>query len=88
MTLHELYKNLVERGFKLSDEDVSCEHEEMRGDNTIIHQMYILFSLVKYSDEDKKILTYISVILNLQLDFSNAKKWFEIKKNSSLMKLF
>lgn len=88
MTLHELYKSLVERGFKLSDEDVSCEHGEMRDNNTIIQQMCILFSLVKYSDEDKKILTYISVIPNLQFDFTKAKKWFGIKKNSSLMKLF
>lgn len=88
MTLQELYKSLVERGFKLSDEDVSCEHEEMRDDNTIIQQMCILFSLIKYSNEDRKILTNISVIPNLQFDFPKAKKWFGIKKNSSLMKLF
>lgn len=88
MTLHEVYKSLVERGFKLSDEDVSCEHEKLRNDETIIQQMCILFSLIKYSDEDKRILTNISVIPNLQFDFTKAKKWFGVKKNSSLMKLF
>lgn len=88
MSLRALYVKLVEKGFKLSEEDVSCEHEKMQNDETIIKQMCILFSLVKYSDEDKTILTYISVIPNLQFDFPKAKKWFRIKKNSSLLKLF
>lgn len=60
----------------------------MQNDETIIHQMCILFSLVNYQEGDKQILTYISVIPNLQFDFSKAKKWFRIKRNSSLMKLF
>lgn len=88
MTIHELYARLVEKGFKLSEEDVSCEHEKMQNDETIIHQMCILFSLVAYSDTDKMILTYISIIPNLQFDFPKAKRWFGIKRNSSLMKLF
>ncbi|MCM1530488.1 MAG: NB-ARC domain-containing protein [Alistipes sp.] len=87
-SLLELYAKLVEKGFKLSEEDVSCEHEKMQNDETIIRQMCILFSLVKYSDEDKKILTYISVIPNLKFDFTKAKKWFNIRKNSSLLSLF
>lgn len=88
MSLRALYRKLVEKGFKLSEEDVSCEHEKMQNDETIIHQMCILFSLVNYQEGDKQILTYISVIPNLQFDFSKAKKWFRIKRNSSLMKLF
>lgn len=88
MSLRELYNNLVEKGFKLSNEDVSCEHEKMQNDETIIRQMCILFSLVKYNETDKTLLTYISVIPNLQFDFSKAKNWFKIKKNSNLMKLF
>jgi tetratricopeptide (TPR) repeat protein len=88
MSLHEIYAKLVEKGFKLSDEDVSCEHEKLQSDKTIIQQMCILFSIVSYSNDDKILLTYISVIPNLQFDFSKAKKWFKTKKNSSLMKLF
>lgn len=88
ISLLELYNKLVEKGFKLSDEDVSCEHEKMQNDETIIKQMCILFSLVNYSEEDKIILTYISVIPNLQFDYKKAKQWFKIKKNSSLMKLY
>lgn len=87
-SLLELYTKLVEKGFKLSEEDVSYEHEKMHNDETIIRQMCILFSLVKYSDEDKKILTYISVIPNLKFDFTKAKKWFNIRKNSRLLSLF
>lgn len=88
MTIRELYARLVEKGFKLSEEDVSCEHEKMQNDETIIRQMCILFSLVAYSDTDKMILTYISIIPNLLFDFSKAKRWFGIKRNSSLIKLF
>ena len=87
LTIHELYARLVEKGFKLSEEYVSCEHEKMQNDETIIRQMCILFSLVSYSDVDKMILTYISIIPNLQFDFPKAKRWFGIKRNSSLIKL-
>ena len=87
MTLHELYGKLVEKGFKLSEEDVSCEHEKLQNDDTIIRQMCILFSLVKYSDSAKSILTNISIIPNLHFEFKQAKQWFRISKNSSLLKL-
>lgn len=88
LTLHELYGKLLERGFKLSEEDVSCEHERLQNDNTIIQQMCILFSLVEFSEADKAILTYISIIPNLRFEFKQAKQWFKILKNSSLMKLY
>ena len=88
MTLHELYGQLVEKGFKLSEEDVSCEHERLQNDDTIIQQMCILFSLAKYSDADKTILTYISIIPNLRFEFKQAKQWFKIQKNSRLLKLY
>lgn len=87
-SLSELYSKLVESGFKLSEEDVACEHERMQNDETIIRQMCILFSLVRYNEADKKHLTNISLIPNLQFDFSKAKKWFHIQKNSTLMKLY
>lgn len=66
----------------MSEEDVSCEHEKMQNDETIIRQMCILFSLVNYSEEDKRVLTFISLIPNLQFDFPKAKKWFNIKKTA------
>lgn len=88
MSLHELYVKLIEKGFKLSDEDVSCEHEKLQNDETIIRQMCILFSIVNQSDSDKTLLTYISVIPNLRFDFSKATKWFGIRRNSNLLKLF
>ena len=88
MSLHELYRRLVEKGFKLSDEDVSCEHEKMQNDDTVIRQMCILFSIITYNEEDKRILTCISVIPNLQFTFKKAKNWFQVPKNSNLIKLF
>ena len=86
--LYSLYRKLVEKGFKLSDEDVSCEHEKMQNDETIIRQMCILFSLVQFTDADKTVLTYISVIPTLPFSYDKAKNWFGIKKNSILMHLF
>lgn len=88
LTLHELYGQLVAKGFKLSEEDVSCEHERLQNDDTIIRQMCILFSLVKYNETDKTVLTYISIIPNLRFEFKQAKQWFKIQKNSNLMKLY
>ena len=38
--------------------------------------MCILSSLVKYSDADKIILTYVSIIPNLHFEFRQAKQWF------------
>lgn len=87
MTLHELYGKLLEKGFKLSEEDVSCEHERLQNDDTIIQQMCLLFTLVKYSEADKTILTCFSIIPNLQVEFKQAKQWFKIPKNSILLKL-
>lgn len=87
-SLFEIYTKLVEKGFKMSEEDVKCEHEKMHNYETIIRQMCILFSLVRYSDTDKTILTYVSVIPNLKFNFTKAKKWFNVKKNNSLLKLF
>lgn len=88
LSLHELYGQLVAKGFKLSEEDVSCEHEKLQNDDTIIKQMCILFSLVRYNDADKTVLTCISIIPNLQFEFTQAKQWFKISKNSSLIKLY
>lgn len=76
LALHELYGRLVEKGFKLSKEDVSCEHERFQNDDTIIRQICVLFSLVKFSDADKTILTCASVIPNLRFEFKQAKQWF------------
>lgn len=86
--LYSLYRKLVEKGFKLSEEDVSCEHEKMQNDETIIRQMCILFSLVQFTDADKTVLTYISMIPTLPFSYDKAKNWFGIKKNSILMHLF
>ena len=88
MTLIEVYNRLVEKGFKLSEEDVSSEHERLNDDAPIIKQMCILFTLVNYGRNDKAILTCASVIPSLQFDFGMAKKWFGVGKNSSLLKLY
>lgn len=88
ISLLELYRRLVEKGFKLSEEDVSCEHEKLHNDTTIIKQMCILFTLVNYSEEDRHILTYAAVIPGLPFEHSTAKKWFNVRKNSRLLKLY
>lgn len=86
--LRELYNRLKDKGFKLSEEDISVEHERLTEDATIITQVCILFSLLNIGEREQALLTYISLIPNLKFDFVKAKRWFGIKKNSDLMKLF
>lgn len=88
INLISLLDRLIEKGFKLSMEDVSSTHEQLTDQNTIIRQMCILFSLINVSREEQEILTYTSVIPNLSFDFGKAKDWFGVKKNSILYGLY
>ena len=75
-------------GFKLSQEDVSGNHEKLRDDRTIIEQMCLLFSLCNINDNDQKILTWISIIPSIPFTKEYARDWFGIQKNSILKRLF
>lgn len=87
-SLQDLYGKLVELGFKLSQEDVSGNHEKLRNDHTIIEQMCLLFSLCAINEKDQKILTWISIIPSIPFTKKNAGNWFGIQKNSTLKRLF
>lgn len=87
-SLQNLYGKLVELGFKLSQEDVSGNHEKLRSDHTIIEQMCLLFSLCTINEKDQKILTWISIIPSIPFTRKNAASWFGIQKNSALKRLF
>lgn len=86
--LGTLLDRLIEKGFKLSIEDVSGSHEKLQNEDTIIKQMCILFSLVNVEEKYREILTYTSVIPNLPFGFDKAKEWFGIAKNSMLKQLY
>lgn len=88
ISLQDLYRKLVELGFKLSQEDVSGSHEKLRDDHTIIEQMCLLFSLCDINENDPKILTWISIIPSIPFTKKNASDWFGIQKNSILKRLF
>lgn len=88
MKLGDLLERLIEKGFKLSEEDVSGSHERLQNEDTVIRQMCILFSMVNVEEVDKEILTYASVIPNLPFDFEKAKGWFGVRKNSILKHLY
>lgn len=88
ISLRDLYGKLVEMGFKLSQEDVSGNHEKMRDDHTIIEQMCLLFSLCDINEKDQKILTWISIIPSIPFTKKNASDWFGIQKNSVLKRLY
>lgn len=87
-SLQDLYGRLVELGFKLSQEDVSGNHEKLKSDHTIIEQMCLLFSLCAMNEKDQKILTWISIIPSIPFTKENAASWFGIHKNSDLKRLF
>lgn len=88
LSLQDLYGRLVELGFKLSQEDISGNHEKLRSDHTIIEQMCLLFSLCAVDKKDQKILTWISIIPSIPFTRKNAGDWFGIQKNSTLKRLF
>lgn len=88
ISLQDLYKRLVELGFKLSKEDVLGNHEKLRSEHTIIEQMCLLFSLCNVKEHDQKILTWISIIPSIPFSKQNAHDWFGIQKNSELRRLF
>lgn len=87
-SLQDLYGKLVELGFKLSQEDVSGNHEKLRSDHTIVEQMCLLFSLCSVNEKDQKILTWVSIIPSIPFTKKNASSWFGIQKNSTLKRLF
>ena len=86
MKLEILLERLIEKGFKLSEEDVSGSHERLQNKDNIISQMCILFSLVNIKDTDKEILTYTSVIPNIPFDFEKAKGWFGVREKQHTKK--
>lgn len=53
-----------------------------------IKQMCLLFSLCAITENDQKILTWISIIPSIPFTKKNASSWFGIQKNSTLKRLF
>ena len=86
--LRELYNRLKDKGFKLSEEDISVEHERLTEDATIIIQVCILFSLLNIGEREQALLTYISLIPNLKFDFVKAKRWFGIKNDTATTEIY
>ena len=56
--LRELYNRLKDKGFKLSEEDISVEHERLTEDATIIIQVRILFSLLNIGEREQALLYF------------------------------
>lgn len=88
LSIRELYNCLVDKGFKLSEEQVSSEHERLAYEASVIHQMCILFSLVPFGNAEKELLTNISIIPTLKFDVAKAKRWFGISRNGQLHRLY
>ena len=54
--LRELYNRLKDKGFKLSEEDISVEHERLTEDATIIIQVCIPVSYTHLTLPTKRIV--------------------------------
>ena len=87
-SLLELYQKLVMLGFRLSEERVSSVHEKLQKEETVITQFCKLFQLLSYTEEERKLLVYASVLPNMPYTVDQAKRWFDCMQLSLLNKLY
>ena len=87
-SLLELYQKLVMLGFRLSEERVSSVHEKLQKEETVITQFCKLFQLLSYTEEERKLLVYSSVLPNMPYTVDQAKRWFDCMQLSLLNKLY
>lgn len=74
-------------GFKLSDEEVTANHEKLHREEKIIQQLSKLFSIVHLTKEEASLIVPVSVIPSMAFSYTNAKEWFGQKNHKNLERL-
>lgn len=82
--LHEFLHNLIRCGFRISDEEASTSHEQLRSDGRIIDQLQKLFKIYGCTDSEELLLTQISSIPSIPFHFEQGKRWFSLKNRTDL----
>jgi len=74
-TLNEFKQRLVCAGFKVSEEEVSSSHSELKKERKVIEQLKILYKVIGCNREEEQLLVKISVMPSMPFPFSKAKNW-------------
>ena len=83
-TLPEFYKLLVEKGFRMSNEEVGSHHPFLQSEKRVTEQLKILFTISKCRIQDKDLLCQLSVIPAIPFQYKVVRNWIEIQHKSQL----
>lgn len=83
-TLPEFYKLLVEKGFRMSNEEVGSHHPFLQSEKRVTEQLKILFTISKCRIQDKDLLCQLSVIPAIPFQYKAVRNWIEIQHKSQL----
>lgn len=83
-TLQEFYELLVQKGFRMSNEEVGSHHPLLQSEKRITEQLKILFTISKCRIQDKDLLCQLSVIPAIPFQYKAVRNWIEIQHKSQL----
>lgn len=83
-TLQEFYELLVQKGFRMSDEEVGSHHPLLHSEKRVTEQLKILFTISKCRIQDKDLLCQLSVIPAIPFQYKAVRNWIEIQHKSQL----
>lgn len=83
-TLQEFYELLVQKGFRMSNEEVDSHHPLLQSEKRVTEQLKILFTISKCRIQDKDLLCQLSVIPAIPFQYKAVRNWIEIQHKSQL----
>ena len=83
-TLQEIYELLVQKGFRMSNEEVDSHHPLLQSEKRVTEQLKILFTISKCRIQDKDLLCQLSVIPAIPFQYKAVRNWIEIQHKSQL----
>ena len=83
-TLQEFYELLVQKGFRMSNEEVGSHHPLLQSEKRVTEQLKILFTISKCRIQDKDLLCQLSVIPAIPFQYKAVRNWIEIQHKSQL----
>lgn len=80
-TLQEFYALLVQKGFRISNENVDSHHPLLKSEKRITEQLKILFTISKCRIQDKDLLCQLSVIPAIPFQYKAVRNWIVESRN-------
>lgn len=82
--LQEFYELLVQKGFRMSEEEVGSHHPLLQSEKRVTEQLKILFTISKCRIQDKDLLCQLSVIPSIPFQYKAVRNWIDIQHKSQL----